>query len=76
MNEIHAGLHARYLEERWEMDRCEVCKSEDIFMRRTELFDSWQDEGLFCPECEDERQKDVETFEEWAERNEINLDEL
>lgn len=76
MNEIHAGLHARYLEERQEVVRCTFCGSKNIMPRARALDRYYDDDWQMCLDCEQKTPMDVETFEEWAERNEIDLNEL
>lgn len=76
LSELHAGLHARYLEERQEVLRCTHCGSYNIQGYTDASYTSIHREGIFCLECERETHEDVETFEEWAERKEINIEEL
>lgn len=76
MNELHAGLHARYLEERQEVPRCTHCGSKRIRPRAHTLDEFMADDTLYCQDCERMTPLDVETFEEWAERNDIYLEEL
>lgn len=76
MNELHAGLHARYLEERQEVPRCTHCGSYRIRPRAHTLEQYYYDDWHMCQDCERKTLMDVETFEEWAERNDIYLEEL
>jgi len=76
MNELHAGLHVRYLEERQEVPRCTHCKSYRIRPRASTLTEYIHDDWHICEDCERKTLMDVETFEEWAERNDIDLEDL
>lgn len=60
----------RYLSERIEKNRCEVCHSKDGgFSQETSLDGlSIERDGWFCNDCGDYTAQDTETFAEWAER--------
>ncbi len=76
VNELHHGLHLRYLEERLEVARCTFCGSKRIMPRAKQLDQYYDDDWHICQDCERKTPMDVESFEEWAERNEIDLNEI
>lgn len=76
MNELHAGLHLRYLEERVEVATCTHCGSKRIMPRAKQLDRYHDDDWHICLDCEQKTPLAVESFEEWAERVGINIDEI